>query len=226
MGSPDVVKVLDGHRDVVLGGEEEAVGDLAGILGVGGFSVRVPRVEFHPVLHLCPVKARHHFVHYVLQSLVSPEIGKVKDKLFQIDDKVKHEKKNDEFDDDVGYLRESRGLVLWIWMSQLGHALLVSTCRMMHDLQTEHTEVTKLASKDLGKKNMKSKLTRVEAFHDSDGIDEVSLAQLALDVGVQLRHVQPPLLRPLPRLLGGHRGRLGLLGLLHRLRHLHPVLVL
>ena len=78
LGSPDVVKVLDGHGDVVLGGEEEAVGDLAGILGVGGFSVRVPRIEFHPVLHLCPIKARHHFVHYVLQSFVSPEIGKVK----------------------------------------------------------------------------------------------------------------------------------------------------
>ena len=149
-GSPDVVKVLDGHRDVVLGGEEEAVGDLAGILGVGGFSVRVPRIEFHPVLHLCPIKTRHHFVHYILQSFVSPEIGKVKETLFQIDDKAKHEKKNYEFDDDGGYLRESRGLVLWIWMSQLGHALLVSTCRMMHDLQTEHTEVIKLTSRDFG----------------------------------------------------------------------------
>ena len=84
--SPDVVKVLDGHGDVVLGGEEEAVGDLASILGVGGFSVRVPRVELHPVLHLRPIQARHHFVHYVLQSFVSPEIGKVKQKLFKIDE--------------------------------------------------------------------------------------------------------------------------------------------
>ena len=70
--SPDVVKVLDGHRDVVLGGEEEAVGDLAGVLRVGGFSVGVPRVELHPVLHFRSVKTRHHFVHNVLQSFVSP----------------------------------------------------------------------------------------------------------------------------------------------------------
>ena len=70
--SPDVVKVLDGHRDVVLGGEEEAVGDLAGVLRVGGFSIGVPRVELHPVLHFRSVKTRHHFVHNVLQSFVSP----------------------------------------------------------------------------------------------------------------------------------------------------------
>ena len=65
----------------------------------------------------------------------------------------------------------------------------------------------------------------METLHDSDRIDKVSFAKLALDVWVQLGHVQPPLLRPLPGhlLLGGHR--LGL-RLLHRRRHLHPVLVL
>ena len=96
------------------------------------------------------------------KALSALRLEKVKDKLFQIDDKAKHEKKNYEFDDDDGYLRESRGFVLWIWMSQLGHALLVSTCRMMHDLQTEHTEVTKLTDKDL--KNMK------KYTHTSEGI--------------------------------------------------------
>ena len=44
----------------------------------------------------------------------------------------------------VNYLRERRGFVLWIWMSQVGHALLVSTWRMMHDLQTGEMEVSKL----------------------------------------------------------------------------------
>ena len=37
-------------------------------------------------------------------------------------------------------LRLSRGLVLWIWVSQVGQALLFSTCFTMQDLQTEKTE--------------------------------------------------------------------------------------
>ena len=45
-------------------------------------------------------------------------------------------------DDKLGivYLRDSKGFVLWIWMSQTGQVLLVSTWRMMHDLQTEKME--------------------------------------------------------------------------------------
>ena len=88
------------------------------------------------------------------KALSALRLGKLK----QINDKAKHESDND----DGGYLRERRGLVLWIWMSQFGQALLVSTCRMMHDLQTEHTEVTKLTRKDL--KNMK------KYTHTSEGI--------------------------------------------------------
>ena len=126
------------------------------------------------------------------------------------------------------YLRDSRGFVLWICMSHCGQALLVSTCRMMHDLQTENTKVTRLTrGMDLEKgkyEKAESILTGVKTFDDSDRINEVSFAQLALDVRVQLGHVQSPLLRPLPGHLLLRHDCLG--RLLHGGRHLHPVLVL
>ena len=69
-----------------------------------------------------------------------------------------------------------------------------------------------------------SLLTRVEAFHHGDWVDEVSLAELALYVRVQLGDIEPPLLSgSLPR---GHLGRHLRLRLLHGSSHFHPVLVL
>ena len=113
-------------------------------------------------------------------------------------------------------------------MSQLGQALLVSTCRMMQDLQTAthrgHNWSERFGFGREEYEKVESTLTRVETFHDSDGINEVSFAKLALDVRVQLGHIEPPLLRPLPSHLLLCHDRLG--RLLHGRRHLHPVLVL
>ena len=66
---------------------------------------------------------------------------KVKEKLHQSEIRMRYEVSLMML---VNYLRERRGFVLWIWMSQVGHALLVSTWRMMHDLQTGEMEVSKL----------------------------------------------------------------------------------
>ena len=110
--SPDVVKVLDGHGDLVLGGEEETVRDLASVLRVGRFGVRVLCVELHPVLHFRSVEARNNFVHYVLQSFVSPEIGKVIKKSGDMAKRLI--RKILGWDDKLGivYLRDSKGFVL------------------------------------------------------------------------------------------------------------------
>ena len=112
LSSPDVVKVLDGHGDLVLGGEEETVSDLASVLRVGRFGVRVLCVELHPVLHFRSVEARNNFVHYVLQSFVSPEIGKVIKKSGDMAKRLIRKLLG--CDDKLGivYLRDSKGFVL------------------------------------------------------------------------------------------------------------------
>ena len=68
----EVIKIFYRHRDIVLRGEEETVGDLAPVLGVGGLHLGVVVVVLKPGLHLCLVETRNNFVDNVLERLVSP----------------------------------------------------------------------------------------------------------------------------------------------------------
>jgi hypothetical protein len=63
---PVIIKILDGHGDVVIRREEEPVSHLAGILLASWLRLRVGGVESNPAPHLGPVQARHHPVHNVL----------------------------------------------------------------------------------------------------------------------------------------------------------------
>ena len=75
--SLEVIKILYRHRDFILRGEEEAVTDLASVLGVGRLGCGVVVVVFQSGLHLCLVKAGNNFVDDVLKRLVSPATNKL-----------------------------------------------------------------------------------------------------------------------------------------------------
>ena len=75
--SLEVIKILYRHRDFVLRGEEQAVADLASVLGVGGLGCGVVVVVLQSGLHLCLVKTGNNFVDDVLKRLVSPATNKL-----------------------------------------------------------------------------------------------------------------------------------------------------
>ena len=75
--SLEVIKILYRHRDFVLRGEEQAVADLASVLGVGRLGRGVVVVVLQSGLHLCLVKTGNNFVDDVLKRLVSPVTNKL-----------------------------------------------------------------------------------------------------------------------------------------------------